>query len=203
MAARVVLVRHGETEWSSARRHTGRTDIPLNEEGRRLAESLRPLLAGITGMDDALVLTSPLQRARDTCARAGLGDRAIVEPNLLEWDYGVAEGRRTAEMRQEIPGWSVWTHPIMGGESLEEVGDRADKVLARIAAEERLVVLFAHAHILRILAARWCGLDAGLGSVFALDPASVSILGREREDHVIERWNMVTTGDLQRFIGSG
>src|SRR5215212_4697556 len=165
MAARVVLVRHGETEWSSARRH---------------AESLRPVLAGITGMDDALVLTSPLQRARDTCARAGLGDRAIVEPNLLEWDYGVAEGRRTAEMRQEIPGWSVWTHPIMGGESLEEVGDRADKVLARIAAEERLVVLFAHAHILRILAARWCGLDAGLGSVFALDPASVSILGHER-----------------------
>jgi broad specificity phosphatase PhoE len=203
MAARVVLVRHGETEWSSARRHTGRTDIPLDEEGRRLAESLRPVLAGITGMDDALVLTSPLQRARDTCARAGLGDRAIVEPNLLEWDYGVAEGRRTAEMRQEIPGWSVWTHPIVGGESLEEVGDRADKVLARIAAEERLVVLFAHAHILRILAARWCGLDAGLGSVFALDPASVSILGHEREDHVIERWNMVTTGDLQRFIGSG
>ena len=203
MADRVVLVRHGETEWSSARRHTGRTDIPLNAEGARLAETLRPVLAGITGMDDALVLTSPLERARETCERAGLGDRALVDPDLVEWDYGEAEGKRTEEMRQQIPGWSVWTHPIVGGESLEDVGRRADRVLARVAIEDRLVVLFAHAHILRILTARWCGLDAGLGSAFALDPASVSILGHEREDHVVERWNMVTTGDLQRFIGTG
>jgi broad specificity phosphatase PhoE len=203
MADRVVLVRHGETEWSSARRHTGRTDIPLNEEGRRLAEGLQPLLAGLTGIDDALVLMSPLKRACDTCILAGLGARAQIEPNLIEWDYGVAEGKRTDEMRQQIPGWSVWTHPIVGGESLEDVGHRADKVLARVAAEDRIVVLFAHAHILRILAARWCGLDAGLGSAFALDPASVSILGHEREDHVIERWNLVATGDLERFIGTG
>jgi broad specificity phosphatase PhoE len=203
MAERVVLVRHGETAWSSARRHTGRTDIPLNEEGRRLAEGLQPLLAGLTGIDDALVLMSPLKRACDTCILAGLGARAQIEPNLIEWDYGVAEGKRTDEMRQQIPGWSVWTHPIVGGESLEDVGHRADKVLARVAAEDRIVVLFAHAHILRILAARWCGLDAGLGSAFALDPASVSILGHEREDHVIERWNLVATGDLERFIGTG
>jgi broad specificity phosphatase PhoE len=203
MAERIVLVRHGETAWSSARRHTGRTDIPLNDEGRRLAEGLQPVLAGLTGIDDALVLMSPLKRACDTCMLAGLGARAQVEPNLVEWDYGIAEGKRTDEMRQEIPGWSVWTHPILGGESLEDVGHRADKVLARVAADDRLVVLFAHAHILRILAARWCGLDAGLGSAFALDPASVSILGHEREDHVIERWNLVATGDLERFIGTG
>jgi broad specificity phosphatase PhoE len=203
MAERIVLVRHGETAWSSARRHTGRTDIPLDDEGRRLAEGLQPVLAGLTGIDDALVLMSPLKRACDTCMLAGLGARAHVEPNLVEWDYGIAEGKRTEEMRQEIPGWSVWTHPILGGESLEDVGHRADKVLARVAEEDRLVVLFAHAHILRILAARWCGLDAGLGSAFALDPASVSILGHEREDHVIERWNLVATGDLERFIGTG
>jgi broad specificity phosphatase PhoE len=203
MADRIVLVRHGETAWSEARRHTGRTDIPLNEEGRRLAEGLQPVLAGLTGIDDALVLMSPLKRACDTCMLAGLGARAEVEPNLVEWDYGVAEGKRTEEMRQQIPGWSVWTHPIVGGESLEQVGHRADEVLARVAGEERLVVLFAHAHILRILTARWLGLDAGLGSAFALDPASVSILGHERETHVIERWNFVTTGDLERFIGTG
>jgi probable phosphoglycerate mutase len=203
MAERVVLVRHGETAWSSARRHTGRTDIPLNEEGRLLAEGLQPVLAGLTGIDHALVLMSPLRRACDTCMLAGLGARAQIEPNLVEWDYGVAEGKRTDEMRRQIPGWSVWTHPIVGGESLEDVGHRADEVLARVAAEHRLVVLFAHAHILRILAARWCGLDAGVGSVFALDPASVSILGHEREDHVIERWNLVATGDLERFVGTG
>ena len=201
MAERVVLVRHGETEWSSERRHTGRTDIPLNEEGRRLAAELKPVLAALTGIDDAVVLMSPLERACDTCMLAGLGARAQVDPNLVEWDYGVAEGKRTDEMRAQIPGWSVWTHPILGGESLEQVGHRADEVLARVAGEDRLVVLFAHAHILRILAARWCGLDAGLGSVFTLDPASVSILGHERETHVIERWNLVTTGDLERFTG--
>jgi probable phosphoglycerate mutase len=201
MANRVVLVRHGETEWSSARRHTGRTDIPLNEEGCRLAEALRPVLAGLTGIEDALVLTSPLERARDTCARAGLGAREVIDPDLVEWDYGDAEGKRTEEMRLTIPGWSVWTHPIKGGESVEDVGHRADHVLARIGDQDRLVVLFAHAHILRILAVRWCGLDAGLGSMLTLDPASVSILGHEREVQVIERWNLVTTGDLERFTG--
>src|SRR5215203_326873 len=119
MADRVVLVRHGETEWSSARRHTGRTDIPLNDEGRRLAASLQPVLAAITGIDHALVLTSPLQRARETCALAGLGDRAEVVADLVEWDYGTAEGRRTDEIRVEVPGWTVWTHHPAGGETVE------------------------------------------------------------------------------------
>jgi broad specificity phosphatase PhoE len=199
MAERVVLVRHGETEWSSARRHTGRTDIPLNDEGRRLAAALQPVLAGITGMDDALVLTSPLRRARDTCALAGLGDRAEIVPDLVEWDYGTVEGRRTDELRLTVPGWSVWTHDPDGGETVDEVGARADRVLERIHAEDRLVVAFAHAHMLRILTARWCRLDPRAGRMFMLDPASVSILGHERETRCIERWNLVTTGDLERF----
>ena len=200
MAERVVLIRHGETDWSSTRRHTGRTDIPLNDEGRRLAAGLAPVLAGITGIDDALVLTSPLQRARATAELAGLGARAEVEPDLVEWDYGAVEGRRTDELRAEVPGWSVWTHDPAGGETVEQVGARADRVLERVARAERLVVLVAHAHVLRILAARWCGLDPRGGRMFMLDPAGVSILGHERETRCIERWNLVTTGDLERFI---
>jgi probable phosphoglycerate mutase len=201
MADRVVLVRHGETEWSSTRRHTGRTDIPLNAEGRRLAADLRPVLAGITGIADALVLTSPLQRARDTCALAGLGERAEVVDDLVEWDYGAAEGRTTAEMRRELPGWTVWEDDPEGGETVDDVGRRADRLLARIHAETRLVVAFAHAHVLRILTARWCRLDPRAGRLLILDPASVSILGHERETRCIERWNLVTTGDLERFLG--
>jgi probable phosphoglycerate mutase len=200
MADRVVLVRHGETAWSSTRRHTGRTDIPLNGEGRRLAASLQPVLAGISGMDDALVLTSPLQRARDTCTLAGLGARAEVCDELVEWDYGEVEGKRTAELRETVPDWSVWTHPLDRGESVEDVAARADRVLSRIADEQRLVVMFAHAHVLRVLTARWCGLDGRIGRMFMLDPASVSILGHEREMRCIERWNLVTTGDLERFV---
>src|SRR5262245_43315006 len=116
MSRRVVLVRHGETTWSSQRRHTGRTDIPLNPEGRRLASDPGPMLATISGIDGALVLTSPLGRARETCQLAGLGDHAEVCDDLLEWDYGEAEGRTTQEMRADVPGWSVWTHPLHGGE---------------------------------------------------------------------------------------
>jgi broad specificity phosphatase PhoE len=200
MAERVVLVRHGETDWSSTRRHTGRSDIPLNEEGRRLAASLQPVLAGITGIGTAVVLTSPLRRARDTCALAGFGDRAVVEPDLVEWDYGAAEGRRTAEIRVEVPGWSVWTHDPVDGETVDEVAARADRVLARIHDTPGVVLAVAHAHILRVLTARWCGLDPRVGRMFMLDPASVSILGHERETRCIERWNLVTTSDLERFM---
>lgn len=202
MSDRVVLVRHGETAWSSQRRHTGRSDIPLNDDGRRLAARLHPVLSAISGIDDALVLTSPLRRARDTCALAGLGDRAEVEPDLVEWDYGAAEGRRTDEMRRDVPGWSVWTDVCPNGETIDQVAVRADRVLARVAGEPRLVVLFAHAHVLRILAARWCRLEAREGRIFTLDPASVSILGHEREVPVVERWNMVPVDQLERFIGS-
>ncbi len=198
----MVLVRHGETAWSSQRRHTGRSDIPLNDDGRRLAAELHPVLSAIGGIDGALILTSPLRRARDTCVLAGFGDRAEIEPDLAEWDYGEAEGRRTDELRVDVPGWSVWTNPLERGESLEQVAGRADRVLSRLAGERRLAVVFAHAHILRILAARWCRLDARDGRVLTLDPASVSILGHERELPVIERWNLVPVAQLDRFIGS-
>jgi probable phosphoglycerate mutase len=195
-----VLVRHGETAWSSQRRHTGRTDIPLNPEGRRLATELRPMLATVTGIGSALVLTSPLRRARETCELAGMGDRAEVCDDLLEWDYGEAEGRTTEQMRAEEPDWSVWTSRLRRGESVDQVGVRADRVLGRVRSHDGLSVLFAHAHFLRILAARWCGLAANCGRVLMLDPASLSILGRERETPVIERWNLVAIDRAERFI---
>jgi len=190
-SVRLVLVRHGETTWSRERRHTGRTDIPLDDEGRRRAELLRPLLAGIPGIDGAVVCVSPLRRARDTAALAGLGDGAIVCDDLLEWDYGVYEGRRTSDIREEIPGWSVWTHPIEGGETMTEVGARADRMIAAAVERGGLTAMFAHAHVLRILGARWCGLPPDGGRLFTLEPASLSILGHEREVRVIEHWDLV------------
>lgn len=189
--ARLVLVRHGETSWSRQRRHTGRTDIPLDDAGRKKAGALRAVLAALPGVDKATVLTSPLQRARATAELAGLGDRAEVCDDLLEWDYGVFEGRRTVDIREELPGWSVWTGPITEGESVDQVGERADRVIAGAVASGGLTLLFAHAHILRILGARWCGLAPVDGRLLTLEAASISILGHERQVRVIEHWNMV------------
>lgn len=186
---RVVLVRHGETSWSRQRRHTGRSDIALDEEGRRRAAVLAPILADVPV--DALVLTSPLRRARDTAELAGLGGRAQVCDDLVEWDYGDYEGRRTSDIRAEIPGWTVWTHPIVGGESLEQVGARADRVITRVTDHGGLAVLFSHAHLLRIVATRWCGWSPEAGRSLTLQPASVSVLGHEREVPVIEQWDVV------------
>jgi probable phosphoglycerate mutase len=189
------LVRHGETEWSLDGRHTSVTDIPLTERGRERARELRDYLAG---RKFAAVFVSPMQRARETCAIAGYGDVAQVEPNLMEWNYGESEGKTTAEMRAKYgPDWSVWTNPIVGGESVEQVGERADKVIARSVAAandanaggSQAVALFAHAHVLRILAARWIGLPAVDGKMFALGTGSLSVLGFEREQRVISRWN--------------
>jgi broad specificity phosphatase PhoE len=185
-----VLVRHGETEWSVDRRHTGRTDVPLSAAGRRRAAALGPVLAGLPDIDSAAVATSPRQRARDTCALAGFGDRAEVWPDLAEWDYGVFEGQRTAEIRESIPDWSVWTHPIEGGESLAQVGARTDRVIERLLALDQPALLFAHAHVLRILGARWCGLDAASGRVLTIDAAGICMLGWEHDYRVIERWNV-------------
>jgi broad specificity phosphatase PhoE len=187
------LVRHGETEWSAEGRHTGRTDIPLTEHGRRQAAMLGKALAGTKF---AAVRCSPLKRARETCEIAGFGDVAVVDPGLMEWDYGVYEGRTSPEIQAEIPGWSVWKDAIVGGETVEQVGARADGVIARVLAVagpetdpvER-VALFAHAHILRILAARWIGLAPRDGSLFVLGTGSVSVLGWEKETRVIQRWN--------------
>jgi broad specificity phosphatase PhoE len=182
------LIRHGETEWSLSRKHTGRTDVVLTENGRLRAVELRNYLAG---REFAAVYTSPLKRARETCAIAGFGDVAKVDDGLLEWDYGVQEGRTTEEIRAESPGWSVWTDEIAGGETLEQVGERADGVIERAlaAGSGGRVALFAHAHILRILAARWIGLDARDGRLFVLGTGSVSVLGWERETRVIQAWN--------------
>jgi probable phosphoglycerate mutase len=189
------LVRHGETEWSADGRHTSTTDIPLTERGRERARELRDYLAG---RKFAAVFVSPMQRARETCAIAGYGDVAQVEPNLMEWNYGESEGKTTAEMRTKYgPDWSVWTNPIVGGESVEQVGERADKVIAKTMAAvgaagadgSQAVALFAHAHILRILAVRWIGLPAVDGKMLALGTGSLSVLGFEREQRVISRWN--------------
>jgi broad specificity phosphatase PhoE len=187
------LVRHGETEWSLSGRHTGRTDIPLTEHGRERAVELGKFLAGTKFQ---AVRCSPMRRARETCEIAGFGDVAVVDPGLMEWDYGVYEGRTSQEIQAEIAGWSVWKDAIVGGETVEQVGARADGVIARALEaagpetdDVARVALFAHAHILRILAARWIGLGARDGSLFVLGTGSVSVLGWERETRVIQRWN--------------
>jgi len=149
------LIRHGQTEWSVAKRHTGRTDIPLTPEGERQAAELRDTLAGRMF---SLVLCSPLARARETCRLAGYGDVASVSEDLLEWDYGIYEGKTTQEIRQEQSDWSIWRAPVPRGESVEQVGHRAQRVIQRASTVDGPVVLFAHAHILRILTACWLGL---------------------------------------------
>jgi broad specificity phosphatase PhoE len=181
---RVVVVRHGETQWSAARRHTGRTDIDLTEAGRAAASLVRAELAGFTF---ALVLASPLARALETARRAGLDP--IVDADLVEWDYGEYEGRTTEEIRRDIAGWSVWSHAITGGETVDDVGRRADRAIGRALAADGDVCIVAHAHLLRILAARWLELPASAGQRFTLDTATVSELGFEREARVILRWN--------------
>lgn len=182
----MVLIRHGETEWSRDRRHTGTTDLPLLDEGRRQVDGIAAILEPFTF---ALVLCSPLQRAVETCRRAGLAAVAETCPDAVEWNYGIYEGRRTIDIRDEIPDWSVWTHEIIGGETIEHVGQRVDRVIVESQTVDGAVAVFAHAHFLRILAARWIGLDPAGGRNFVLDPASVSVLSFERGERVILRWN--------------
>ncbi|HTN78487.1 MAG TPA: histidine phosphatase family protein [Acidimicrobiales bacterium] len=182
----VVLVRHGETEWARDGKHTGRTDIPLTEVGRGQAELAGRRLAGRTF---GMVLTSPLSRAADTCRLAGFGDQAETTADLLEWDYGEYEGRRTVDIRAERPGWSLWADGVPGGETAAEVGVRADRVIARALTVDGDVLLFAHGHLLRVLGARWLELEATAGRLFALSPATLSVLGYERETRVFLRWN--------------
>jgi len=187
----IYLVRHGETEWSRSGAHTGRTDIPLTPAGRENAAALGRLLAGRPwSLAPGLVLCSPMERARETCRLAGFGDVAQTEPNLREWDYGEFEGRTTAEIRQEIPSWSLWVDGVRHGETVDQVAARAGAAIARALAAEGDVLLFAHGHILRILAARWLGLAGDAGRYFALGTASVSSLGYERETRAITRWNL-------------
>jgi broad specificity phosphatase PhoE len=180
------LARHGATDWSESGKHTGRTDIPLNDDGTAAAIRLAGEHAG-ERFD--LVLCSPLRRARDTCGLAGFGDQAEVDDNLREWDYGDYEGLTTTEIREDRPGWNVFTDGCPHGETVAEVGARADRVIARIQTVEGRVLVFGHGHSLRVLAARWVELPADSGARLTLGTATVSVLGWERETATIHRWN--------------
>ena len=182
----VFAVRHGETAWSLSGRHTGTTDIALTEKGRRLAERMRPVLAKEVF---ALVLCSPMQRARETCELAGLGDRAVIDPDLAEWNYGQYEGLTPKQIHEGAPGWLIFRDGCPGGESPEEMGTRADRVIAQARATEGDVALFAHGHVLRVLAARWIGLPAASGQHFLLDTGTLCVLGYYREVPAVRVWN--------------
>jgi len=181
----VWLVRHGETEWSRNGRHTSTTDLPLLPDGECVARGLRDRL---DGTDFGLVLTSPRQRARATAELAGFPD-AEVDEDLAEWAYGDYEGITTDEVRRTDPGWTIWTGAVPGGETAAQVGERLDRVVARLVAAEGTSLVFAHGHSLRVLAARWLGLPPTDGRHFRLDTATVSVLGHERESPVVLRWN--------------
>ena len=186
----VYLVRHGETEWSLNGRHTGVTDIPLTENGRKVAKLLAPVLAK---ENFALVLTSPLERARQTCELAGLGVRAEIDHDLMEWNYGAYEGLTPRQIHTQRPGWMIFTDGCPGGESPEQIGARADRVIAKVRAVEGNVALFAHGHIFRVLAPRWLGFPATAGCHFLLDTATLNILSYYRGIPAVKRWNAMLT----------
>jgi broad specificity phosphatase PhoE len=188
VATEIVLVRHGETEWSRDGRHTGNTDVPLTERGK---DQARALGAALAGRSFVRVLTSPLVRAAETARLAGFD--AEPRDELREWDYGDYEGRKTAEIREERPGWTLWADGVPGGERAAEVAARVDAVLGELRLTDGAVLVFAHGHLLRVLAVRWIGLEPEAGRLLALDPATVSLLGYERETPVIRVWNAPVT----------
>jgi broad specificity phosphatase PhoE len=181
------LARHGETEWSRSGRHTGTTDLPLTERGR---DAARALGARLAGEHFDLVLTSPLARARETCRLAGLGDAAVIVPDLHEWNYGEYEGVTTDEIRETRPDWTVFSDGCPGGEVAAQVGERTDRVIERVRAlGSGRAIAFAHGHVLRVLGARWVGLSPQDGAGLLLGTATISVLGWDRETPAIERWN--------------
>jgi probable phosphoglycerate mutase len=182
----VVLVRHGETEWSSSGRHTSYSDIALTPRG---CDQARELASRLAGVDFSLVLSSPRQRARMTCELAGLAARAEVVDDLAEWNYGDYEGRTTEDIRDEVPGWTIFRDGAPGGETADQVAARADRVLARAVAAGGVVGLFSHGHFLRVVGARWIGQPAQAGAWLGLDTATLSCLGHEREQRVLRVWN--------------
>ncbi len=182
----IVLARHGETEWSRTLKHTGLTDVPLTENGRIQAKALAGRLAE---REFSRVLTSPLSRAIDTCELAGLANGAERRQELIEFDYGEYEGITTAEIRKTVPGWTVWTHGSKGGETAAEVGARLDPVVEELRSAEGDVAVFAHGHVLRVLAARWIELEPEEGARLALGTGTLNVLGWERETPVIRLWN--------------
>ena len=183
---KVFAIRHGETAWSLSGQHTGTTDIPLTENGRRLAQRMRPVLA-----TDAfeLVLCSPMQRARETCELAGLGEKAIIDSDLVEWNYGEYEGLTPQQIDEMAPGWLIFRDGCPGGEVPEQVGARMDRVIARSRAVDGNIALFAHGHVLRVLVARWIGLPAGGGQHFLLDTGTLCVLGYYRDIPAVRIWN--------------
>lgn len=182
----VFAIRHGETEWSLSGQHTGTTDIPLTDNGRGLAERLRPVLAK---EEFALVLCSPMQRARETCELAGLSNVAVIDTDLAEWNYGEYEGVTTNEIQQGRPGWLIFRDGCPGGESPPQIGARVDRVIARARAASGDVALFAHGHVLRVLVARWIGLPASQGQHFLLDTGTLCVLGHYRDIPAVKVWN--------------
>jgi probable phosphoglycerate mutase len=186
----IYLIRHGETEWSRSGKHTGISDIPLTERGREQAQLLRPELAARNFLR---VLTSPLRRARETCELAGLAARAEIDPDLMEWNYGDYEGLTSEQIHVHRPAWTIFNDGGgPGGETPEQVGVRADRVIASVRAASGDVALFAHGHVLRVLAARWLGLPPGAGAHFLLDTATVSVLDSSGGVPALKRWNVST-----------
>ncbi len=191
-AEHLVVLRHGQTRWSRTGRHTGRTDLPLEPEGEDQARVAGKVLAAVPF---AQVLVSPLRRARRTCELAGLGPQASIRNDLAEWDYGAYEGLTTAGIRRQRPGWTIWSEPPPDGETADQVGARADRIIAEARQAEGDVLAVAHAHVLRILAARWLGLPAAAGALFVLEPGAFGVLGWERDTPAILRWN-ISRGSL-------
>ena len=190
MAQSLVLARHGETEWSLSLRHTGKTDLSLTEEGRRQARALAPRLRAWTF---SLVLTSPLQRALETCRLAGYGEQAQMRPDLLEWDYGRYEGLTSKQIEEIQPNWSLWRDGCPDGETAADVGRRADRVIAEVGGVGGDALIFAHGHVLRVLASRWLAEPPDGGRHYALQTATLSVLGYEHRGPVIRQWNLPPT----------
>jgi probable phosphoglycerate mutase len=180
------VVRHGATEWSKSGQHTSTTDLPLLPEGEEQAIATGRLLEGIKF---SLVMCSPMQRAQRTCELVGLGSSAVLDDDLREWDYGDYEGITTATIRETVPNWTVWNGICPGGERIDQVATRADRVIAKVRAQAGPAIVFAHGHFLRVLTARWCELDPIEGRRFVLDPATLSILGWERDTPALRQWN--------------
>jgi probable phosphoglycerate mutase len=195
---RLFAIRHGETAWSLSGQHTGTTDISLTEAGRDVARRMGPALAG-TSFE--LVLCSPLQRARQTCELAGLGEKAVIDPDLSEWNYGQYEGLTTRQIHAASPGWQIFRDGCPGGEVPEQVAERADRVIARSRALDGNVALFAHGHMLRVLAARWIGLPPLAGQHLLLDTGTLCVLGDQRGVPTLERWNGPFDGALASMTG--
>jgi broad specificity phosphatase PhoE len=189
---KLFAMRHGETAWSLSGQHTSTTDIPLTDNGRRLAEQMRPVLAREAF---ELVLCSPMQRARETCKLAGLGERAIVDPDLMEWNYGQYEGLTLEQIRKGVPGWLVFRDGCPGGETPEQVAARVDRVIGRARTVDGNVALFAHGHVLRVLGARWIGLPPGAGEHFLLDTGTLCVLGHYHDVPAVHVWNGPLVGE--------